>query len=204
MPAIINDLERKINQFTEASSVCAARTDEIKNRIDQLQNKDAVGLTNDIDGITSDLLGLRGQSAGIDKALAKNQQDLEKSKADLDATRGTAAFLKAQSIDANEALRGAYGHGNDANTEVNFAKENLNAVNKRWEEECRIENEATLNLERARAEEELAKLALDELVAHYSDALPYAIVPNGNGVNPGTPYGNNPSGSALGAATKGT
>lgn len=153
LPAIINDLERKINQYTEASSVCAARTDDIKNQIDQLQNKDAVGLTNDIDGITSDLLGLRGQSAGIDKALAKNQQDLEKSKADLDATRGTAAFLKAQSIDANEALRGAYGRGNDANTEVNFAKENLNAVNKRWEEECRIENEATLNLERARAEE---------------------------------------------------
>lgn len=42
------------------------------------------------------------------------------------------------------------------------------------------------------------------MVAVYSDALPYAIVPNGNGVNPGTPYGNNPSGSALGEATQGT
>lgn len=50
----------------------------------------------------------------------------------------------------------------------------------------------------------MAKLALDEIIAQYSNALPYAIVPNGNGVNPGTPYGNNPSGSALGAATKGS
>lgn len=37
------------------------------------------------------------------------------------------------------------------------------------------------------------------MIQKYSDALPYAIVPNGNGqTNPGTPYGNNPSGSPLG------
>lgn len=59
-----------------------------------------------------------------------------------------------------------------------------------------------MNLERARAEAELAKLALDELVAHYSNALPYAIVPNGNGVGAGTPYGNNAAGAALGPATQ--
>lgn len=61
-----------------------------------------------------------------------------------------------------------------------------------------------MNLERARAEAELAKLALDELVAHYSNALPYAIVPNGNGIGAGTPIGNNPAGAALGPATQGT
>lgn len=45
----------------------------------------------------------------------------------------------------------------------------------------------------------MARLSLEELIAHYSDALPYAIVPNANlGTNPGTPYGNNPSGSPLG------
>lgn len=42
-------------------------------------------------------------------------------------------------------------------------------------------------------------MGLEEIIAHYSDALPYAIVPNGNGkTNPGTPFGNNPSGSPLG------
>ena len=59
---------------------------------------------------------------------------------------------------------------------------------------------ATQNLEKARAEEALARLALEEVIAHYSDALPYAIVPNGNGLTDiGNPAGNNPSGSPLGA-----
>lgn len=32
----------------------------------------------------------------------------------------------------------------------------------------------------------------------YTNALPYAIVPNGNGTGAGSPTGNNPSGSPLG------
>lgn len=37
------------------------------------------------------------------------------------------------------------------------------------------------------------------MIAYYSNALPYAIVPNGNlSTDPGTPFGNNPSGSPLG------
>ena len=44
----------------------------------------------------------------------------------------------------------------------------------------------------------MARLGLEELIALYTDALPYAIVPNGNGVGAGTPTGNNPSGSPLG------
>lgn len=55
-----------------------------------------------------------------------------------------------------------------------------------------------MNLERARAEEALARLGLEELIASYTDALPYAIVPNGNGIGAGNPTGNNPSGSPLG------
>jgi len=39
---------------------------------------------------------------------------------------------------------------------------------------------------------------LNEFVYSRTDALPYAIVPNGLGNNPGTPNGNNPSGSPLG------
>ena len=55
-----------------------------------------------------------------------------------------------------------------------------------------------MHLERARAEEALARLAVDELIAKYTSALPYAIVPHGDGSGAGTPHGNNPSGSALG------
>jgi hypothetical protein len=39
---------------------------------------------------------------------------------------------------------------------------------------------------------------------HIADVLPEAIVPNGNlSTNPGTPYGNNPSGSPLGPVRRG-
>ena len=36
------------------------------------------------------------------------------------------------------------------------------------------------------------------MIAKYTSALPYAIVPHGDGSGAGTPHGNNPSGSALG------
>lgn len=50
----------------------------------------------------------------------------------------------------------------------------------------------------------MARQGLEELIAHYTDALPYSIVPNGNGVtDPGAPYGNNPSGSPLGPVNQG-
>lgn len=93
----------------------------------------------------------------------------------------------------------AFIEGNDANTLVSHAKENLNAVNTRYIEEEKKISTATLNLERARAEEALARLALEEIIAHFSNALPYAIVPIGDGAtDAGIPAGNNPSGSPLG------
>lgn len=95
-------------------------------------------------------------------------------------------------------MREAYTAGNDANTVVAQAKQNLDAINCRFQDEEKIISEAVLNLEKARAEESLARLALEELIAHYSDALPYSIVPHGNGRGAGTPNGNNPSGSPLG------
>lgn len=92
-----------------------------------------------------------------------------------------------------------YTAGNDANNRVAFAKQNLEAVLARYKKESDNISQATLNLEKARSEEALARLAQEELIALYSNALPYAIVPNGNGnTNPGTPNGNNPSGSPLG------
>lgn len=40
---------------------------------------------------------------------------------------------------------------------------------------------------------------MQELLRERSNALPYSVVPNGNGVtNAGTPNGNNPRGSPLG------
>ena len=107
--------------------------------------------------------------------------------------------MKIQKTSADATLRIAYQRGNDANNRVAFAKQNIDAIVKRFQDESKIISDATLNLERARAEEALARLGLEEIIAHYSDALPYAIITNGNGkTNPGTPTGNNPSGSPLG------
>ncbi len=108
-------------------------------------------------------------------------------------------FIRVQKTDADSNLRVLYQRGNDTNNRVAFARQNLDAIIKRFQDESRILSDATLNLEKARAEEALAKLGLEEFIAHYSDALPYSIVPNGNGNGAGTPWGNNPSGSALGA-----
>ena len=84
------------------------------------------------------------------------------------------------------------------------ARQNLQAAIARLEKEQTIINEATINLEKARSEEAVARLALQETIAHYTGALPYSIVPNGNGQTVvGTPAGNNPSGSALGSPLNG-
>lgn len=59
--------------------------------------------------------------------------------------------------------------------------------------------EANNNLEQARAEKELADIAVEEIISSSTSALPFSIVPNGNGfTNPGAPFGNNPAGSPLG------
>ena len=135
----------------------------------------------------------------IDAQLAALVEPIENLKIKLKVARNDLAFLRNQIVAAEESLRTSYTAGNDANTVVAHAKQNLDAINSRYQDEEKIISEAILNLERARAEEALARLAVEELIAHYSDALPYSIVPNGKGkTNAGTPYGNNPSGSPLG------
>ena len=92
-----------------------------------------------------------------------------------------------------------YIHGNDANTKVIHAKENIDVAVVRFKQETKILSEATLNLEKVRAEESLARLALEEIISQFSDALPYSVIPNGNGeTNIGIPPGNNAIGSGLG------
>ena len=136
--------------------------------------------------------------------MASNAALIEDLKAQLDGALADLEFLNGQIVTANEELRILYTLGTDANTAVAFAKENLNAAIKRFKHEQQIVSEATLNIEKARAEEALARLALEEVIAKYSDALPYSIVPNGNGQTfAGTPFGNNPSGSPLGPVATG-
>lgn len=85
-----------------------------------------------------------------------------------------------------------------------MAKQNLEAVIARYKQEQTNIDNGNMNLEKARAQEAIARQAQEELIAYYSNGLPYVIVPNGNGnTNPGTPAGNNPSGSPLGPVNQG-
>ena len=136
----------------------------------------------------------------LDGLISGTLKPIEELKARIAGLEDDLAYLKGEIVTAEERLNEAYARGNDANDVVCKARINVDASTTRYEKETKISAEATINLERARAEESLARLAVDELIARYTSALPYAIVPNGNGMtNPGTPFGNNPSGSPLGA-----
>lgn len=204
LPGVISAIEADVAALQYKAADCRAEQKGLEAEIDRLKNDEAVDLTNQIDAVEASILDHRKQVADLDDRLSDNAALITDLKAKLEKAQADLEFLNVQIVEANESLRVVYTSGNDANTVVAHAKENLDAAIARFKSENEIVCQATLNLEKARAEESLARLALEELIAKYSDALPYSIVPNGNGLtNPGNPFGNNPSGSALGAVNDG-
>jgi hypothetical protein len=199
LPLTIQGLQRDVADLQAKAKACADQLAKIQADIDNLKGNNYPGITKDISDLDSKITASRTRVSEIDAQLASTQGPLEDWKAKLSQAQDDLIFVRNQRTDSDTALRTAYQRGNDSNNRVAFAKQNIDAVVKRFQDESKIVSDATLNLERARAEEALARQGLEELIAHYSDALPYAIVPNGNGsTNPGTPFGNNPSGSPLG------
>ena len=97
------------------------------------------------------------------------------------------------------ALRRQYYICNDRAEVVRKAKQNLDAMVLKFNTESRYLLEANKNLEAARAEKELADIAVEEIIRSSTDANLFSIVPNGLGeTDAGNPPGNNPSGSPLG------
>lgn len=199
LPALIESIEARLVKLSADWEACQAEAAKVKALIDALGTDD---LTKQIEELESVIIEGRKKVMEIDAEIAASLEPLEDLKAKLKAAEDDLAYLKTQIAIAEETLRQAYTKGNDANTKVAHGKDNLEAINVRYQEEDAIACEATLNLERARAEESLARLAMEEIINHYSDALPYSIVPHGNGQGAGRPFGNNPSGSALGPIKK--
>ena len=79
-----------------------------------------------------------------------------------------------------QKLQEAYHLGNDINTRVADARQNLNALIARLETESNELIQFTRQLEVARAEKENADLVLETLLQQKSDALPYAVSGNAN------------------------
>ena len=99
--------------------------------------------------------------------IAATQGPLADWRAKLAQAQDDLVFVRSQKTESDSNLRIAYQRGNDANNRVAYAKQNIDAVIKRFQDESKIVSDATLNLERARAEEALAKQGLDEFIAHY-------------------------------------
>ncbi len=71
----------------------------------------------------------------IDSKLASLVEPLENFRVQLRGAEEDLAFLKTQIVVCEENLRQAYIKGNDANTLVAHAKQNLEAINARYQEE---------------------------------------------------------------------
>ena len=70
----------------------------------------------------------------IDGGIAALLSPLENLKTQIAGAESDLQFLKAQIVKIEEELRQAYVRGNDANTLVAHAKENMNAANQRYKE----------------------------------------------------------------------
>ena len=193
-----NTLSQTLADLQAQSAACKDKAAAIQAKINELLSA-AAAIQPQIDASNAKIAGYEAEIASSLNTINSLSTGLPELKAKLAEQKKNLAYLQSQLLIAQENLRMAYIAGNDANTGVLQAKQNFEAAQARYTNETNTINTATLNLEKARAQEALHALALKEMIAHYSDALPYAIVPNGNGLtDAGTPYGNNPSGSALG------
>lgn len=134
------------------------------------------------------------------ESLIKDKQDeLAKIQDSISALPGEMSALQQELARLEQTIQRQFFICNDAADAVRKAKQNLDAMNNKYNTESQWLADANNNLERARAEKELADLGVQEIIAASTNALPFAIVPNGQGNTPaGSPAGNNPSGSPLG------
>ena len=196
LPAKIEQLGAELAELERELEKCEAESARLQAEIDNTQTTE---LMKKVEDLENEILGFRKRVISLDGLIAGLLKPIEDAKVKLQAAKDDLAYLRKEIGGAEENLRQGYIKGNDANTKVAHARENVEANNARFEKETKRISEGTMNLERARAEEALARLALDEMIAKFTNALPYAVVPHGNEKGDiGDPAGNNPSGSPLG------
>ena len=109
-------------------------------------------MSNEISAIETSILANRKKISILDDQLADNLAAIEDLKAKLDKGIADLEFLTKQIIVAKEDLRILYVKGNDANTVVAHARQNLDATVARYKKEQISVSDATLSIEKARAE----------------------------------------------------
>ena len=131
--------------------------------------------------------------------VAEKKKEIEDLKAKIGNIPSEILSLQGALAANADSLNRQYYICNNAANAVKQAQQNLDAMNLKYTTETRYLTDANNNLEQARAEKELADIAVQEIISFSTNALPFSIVPNGQGKTPvGTPVGNNPAGNALG------
>lgn len=161
LPVTISNLRREVDDLNRRVKACQDEVARLQAIIDSLKSGDLTDLTNQIKDLDRKITDSRTIVSTIDTKISGSQGPLQDLKAKLAQANEDLAFLRTQKTETDNNLRVAYQRGNDANNRVAFAKQNLDAVIRRFQDESKIVSDATLNLERARAEEALARLALE-------------------------------------------
>ena len=117
-----------------------------KQRINVLKNQNIDGLTKQVNDIDRRLNMSRTRPSEIDAQLADFAAPFTDLQAKFNKNSEDLAFLRAQKMESDNNLRLVYQKGNDSNTRVATAKQNLDAIIKRFEDESKIISDGTMNL----------------------------------------------------------
>ena len=203
---MIRDADSKIAEFNRQVAALEARIPGLQRDIaskqascDRIQ-ADLNTFRNEIANTDANFQVITQQITTQDGLINDKKAEIDSLKASINNVPAEIVTLQAELNRVANTLSRQYYICNDAADGVRVAKQNLDAMQLKYTTESAWLREANGNLEKARAEKELADLAVQEIISSSTSALPFSIVPNGQGLTPiGTPVGNNAAGSALGA-----
>lgn len=152
LPGKIQTLRAELDDLQRRAQACADEVARIQALINGLKGDKYPAITNQINDLDGKIAANRTRVSEIDAALAAAAGPLADLRAKLTQAQDDLFFVRSQKESTDAALRAAYQAGNDANNRVAFARQNLDAVVKRFQDESKVVSDATLNLERARAE----------------------------------------------------
>lgn len=152
LPGLINAAQKELADLQARARACADEVARIQALIDATKGDKYTGITRQVNDLDGQITISRTRVSEIDAAIAASQGPLADLRAKLAQANDDLTFIRSQKLESDTALRTAYQRGNDNNNRVAFARQNLDAVVKRFQDESKVVSDATQNLERARAE----------------------------------------------------
>lgn len=145
IPGEIDAIKVRLAAAQGELAACEADVARLQSLIGSLDSNTAE-LVKEIEELEDSILEDRKIAMEVDDALASLVEPLENARVQLKGAEGDILFLREQMLRVEEDLRQAYIRGNEANTLVSHARQNLDAINARYKQEEKRISEATLNL----------------------------------------------------------